>query len=82
METNSRLESERENIAFMIGFYFLKYKSTFDDTTSDEAADSFLKVFDFYKMVEGESLKKYMQMRQEEGFFVKHEYIIAEMFPD
>ena len=65
----------------MIAFYFLKYKSNFDET-SDEAADSFLKVYDFYKMVEGKPLKEYMQMRQEEMFYEKHEYIIEDMFPE
>lgn len=59
METATRLEAERENLAFIIAFFFLKYKSNFDET-SDEAADSFLKVYDFFKLVESLSLKEYM----------------------
>jgi hypothetical protein len=47
----------------MLAFYFLKYKSNFDDQ-SDAAADSFLKVYDFYKMVEHKKLVEYMQLRQ------------------
>ena len=64
VETYSRLESERENVAFLIAFFFLKYKTNFEDG-ADELADSMLKVFDFYKMVEGKTLKEYMQMRQQ-----------------
>jgi len=50
VETYSKLESERENVAFLVAFYFLKYKSNFD-SDPDEVADSMLKVYDFYKMV-------------------------------
>lgn len=64
----------------MLAFYFLKYKSNFDDQ-SDAAADSFLKVYEFYKMIEGKSLGEYMQLRQEEDMFEeKHERFIREIF--
>lgn len=52
----------------MLAFYFLKYKSNFDDQ-SDAAADGFLKVYDFFKMVEHMKLADYMQLRQEEDMF-------------
>ena len=51
-------------MAFLIGFFFLKYKSNFEDDP-DEDADYILKTYDFYKMVEGKTLKEYMQMRQQ-----------------
>lgn len=68
-------------MAFLVAFFFLKYKTTFDETV-DDAADCMLKVYDFYKMVEGKTLKEYMQMRQQENFFEKHEYIIADLFAE
>ena len=64
METYSHLESERENVAFLIAFFFLKYKSNFEDV-GDDVPDCVLKVYDYYRLVEGKSLKEYMQMRQQ-----------------
>lgn len=39
----------------MLAFYFLKYRSNFE--ANNPIADSFLKVYDFYKMVEKKDLK-------------------------
>lgn len=51
-------------MAFLVSFYFLKYKPNFD-SEPDEVADSILKVYDFYKMIEGKTLKEYVQLRQQ-----------------
>ena len=48
----------------MIAFFFLKYKSNFEDG-NDDVPDCVLKVYDYYKMVESKTLKEYMQMRQQ-----------------
>lgn len=50
VQTYSKLESERENVAFLVAFYFLKYKTNFD-SDPDPVADSMLKVYDYFKMV-------------------------------
>jgi hypothetical protein len=43
------LDSERENIAFLLAFYFLKYPSVVEE--EDEIVDTFIKVYNYYKLI-------------------------------
>lgn len=78
IEVASKLESEREHVAFLLAFHFLKYGSTLEE--HDEISDTFIRIFNFYKLVEGKSLLDYAAMRQEEGFYEKYEFIIDDLF--
>jgi hypothetical protein len=78
IETSSKLDSEREHVAFLIAFYFLKFPNTIEE--KDDLCVSYLKIYNYFKMVETMLLSEYLIMRQEEYFYEKHEEIIHKTF--
>ena len=80
IENASKVDSERENIAYLVCFYLLKFESKLEE--KDDVSSAFIKIYNYYRLAKSKTLVEYLAMRQDEGFLEQHEYEIARNFPD